>query len=155
MSSLIENQQSDPLQYLRFMPTDLRVEVAWPGLMGCLRAAPRVDCEAFSPTSLQFTGPLGFKSGAKLILDLDLADIHLMELNAIVISSLQINDPHFTDPHFSDAHFSDPHFTDAHFIDAQWRTRVQFCFGSKRMQRADISRNLLQIEDCLRCTPGR
>ncbi len=140
MSSLIENQQSDPLQYLRFMPTDLRVEVAWPGLMGCLRAAPRVDCEAFSPTSLQFTGPLGFKSGAKLILDLDLADIHLMELNAIVISSLQINDPHFSD---------------AHFIDAQWRTRVQFCFGSKRMQRADISRNLLQIEHCLRCTPGR
>jgi len=140
MSSLIENQQSEPLQYLRFMPTDLRVEVAWPGLMGCLKAAPRVDCEAFSPTSLQFTSPLGFEPGTKLILDLDLADIHLMELNAIVISSLQIKDPQFIDPQF---------------IDPRWRTRVQFCFSSKRMRRADISRNLLQIEDCLRCTPGR
>ena len=140
MSSLIENQQSEPLQYLRFMPTDLRVEVAWPGLMGCLKAAPRVDCEAFSPTSLQFTSPLGFEPGTKLILDLDLADIHLMELNAIVISSLQIKDPRFIDPQF---------------IDPRWRTRVQFCFSSKRMRRADISRNLLQIEDCLRCTPGR
>jgi len=140
MSSLIENQQSEPLQYLRFMPTDLRVEVAWPGLMGCLKAAPRVDCEAFSPTSLQFTSPLGFEPGKKLILDLDLADIHLMELNAIVISSLQIKDPQFIDPQF---------------IDPRWRTRVQFCFSSKRMRRADISRNLLQIEDCLRCTPGR
>jgi len=145
MSSLIENQQSEPLQYLRFMPTDLRVEVAWPGLMGCLKAAPRVDCEAFSPTSLQFTSPLGFEPGTKLILDLDLADIHLMELNAIVISSLQIKDPRFIDPQFIDSQFIDP----------RWRTRVQFCFSSKRMRRADISRNLLQIEDCLRCTPGR
>jgi len=145
MSSLIENQQSEPLQYLRFMPTDLRVEVAWPGLMGCLKAAPRVDCEAFSPTSLQFTSPLGFEPGKKLILDLDLADIHLMELNAIVISSLQIKDPRFIDPQFIDPQFIDP----------RWRTRVQFCFSSKRMRRADISRNLLQIEDCLRCTPGR
>ena len=150
MSSLIENQQSEPLQYLRFMPTDLRVEVAWPGLMGCLKAAPRVDCEAFSPTSLQFTSPLGFEPGTKLILDLDLADIHLMELNAIVISSLQIKDPRFIYPQFID-----PQFIDPQFIDPRWRTRVQFCFSSKRMRRADISRNLLQIEDCLRCTPGR
>ena len=114
------DQQSDSRHYQRYLPSDLRITVAWPGLSGCLRPDPKVICRHFSGTGLHFGSTQAFAIGEKLILDIDLADIHLTELAATVISSYQTSDDH-------------------------WSTEAKFCFINKRMQTPGISCNLLQI----------
>ena len=120
-----QNQQLDQLQYQRYLPTDLRINVAWPGLSGCLKPDPGVICQGFNGTALQFRSVQAFDVGEKLILDIDLADIQLSELTATVTSSHQVSE-------------------------GQWSTAVNFCFINKLMRAPSIRCNLLQIADRLR-----
>ena len=120
-----QNQQLDQLQYQRYLPTDLRINVAWPGLSGCLKPDPGVICQGFNGTALQFRSVQAFNVGEKLILDIDLADIQLSELTATVTSSHQVSE-------------------------GQWSTAVNFCFINKLMRAPSIRCNLLQIADRLR-----
>ena len=120
-----QNQQLDQLQYQRYLPTDLRINVAWPGLSGCLKPDPGVICQEFNGTALQFRSVQAFDVGEKLILDIDLADIQLSELTATVTSSHQVSE-------------------------GQWSTAVNFCFINKLMRAPSIRCNLLQIADRLR-----
>ena len=120
-----DQHQPEHSQYQRYLPADLRITVAWPGLSGCLKPDPGVICQDFNGTALQFGSARAFNVGEKLILDIDLADIQLSELTATVTSCHRVSE-------------------------GQWSTAVNFYFTNKLMQTPSIRCNLLQIADRLR-----
>jgi hypothetical protein len=112
-------------KFQRYDRSDLKINVARPGLAGFLAINPRGKCLNFSIAGLQFGSQQAFQAGEKIILDLCIADIMLKELNAIVVKSREEED-------------------------GSWCTGVRLCFDQRRMQSPHITRKLLQIEDKLR-----
>jgi len=112
-------------RHLRYQRADLVLEVARPGIKGMLRITPSSECLDFAIAGLQFGSKERFKKGERLVLDLRVYDVEVRELLAQVVSSQPREDNMYC-------------------------TGVRFCFELKSMQRPEISRALLRIEDKLR-----
>ena len=112
-------------RHARYKRADLALNVARPGIKGILNVSPFSECLDFGIAGLQFGSTEEFQVGERLIVDLRVFELEVRELNAEVVSCEQKADRMFC-------------------------TNVRFCFELKRMQRPEISRVLLRIEDRLR-----
>jgi len=109
----------------RYEGADLAVDVARPGIKGILEVHPNSECLNFSLGGLRFGSNQQFQEGEPLIVDLRVHEIEIAELHAQVVACT---------PHDG----------------GMYCTGVRFCFEDKNMQRPEVSRALLQIEDKLR-----
>ena len=112
-------------RHARYHQADLSLGVARPGIKGILKVSPSSECLDFGIAGLKFGSTEQFREGERLILDLRVFELEARELIAEVVSS-------------------EPK------VDNVFCTSVRFCFELKRMQRPEISRVLLRIEDKLR-----
>lgn len=112
-------------RHTRYTQTELELSVARPGIKGILSVKPTVECLDFSLTGLQFGSDQPFRIGEKVIMDLAVFDLRADELLASIVSTEKLDS-------------------------GLWCNRVRFCFEDKSMQKPEISRQLLRIEDRLR-----
>ena len=115
----------DKRRHTRYSRVDLALDVARPGIKGILKVSPTSECLDFGIAGLQFGSSEQFRKGERLVLDLRAYDLEAREIIAQVVSSEPRGD-------------------------AMFCTSVRFCFELKRMQRPEINRVLLRIEDKLR-----
>ncbi len=109
----------------RYCQKGIELAVARPGIKGILSVKPTVECLDFSLTGLNFASDQAFQANETVIIDLCVFGLRADELRASVICTEELDSGMFCN-------------------------RVRFCFEEKSMQKPEISRILLQIEDRLR-----
>lgn len=111
-------------KFERFKNSSIVINVARPGITGFFRLNPTAECLNFSLSGMQLETEQRLNESERLIIDIFVDQIELHELDAEVRSCKK--------------------------TDQGYRCGINFCLDEKRMQRADVRRALLLIEDKLK-----
>lgn len=112
-------------RHTRYNQADLALNVTRPGIKGILRVTPFSECLDFGIAGLEFGSTEQFRHGERLVMDLRVYELEVRELIAQVVSCQSKGE-------------------------AMFCTNARFCLELKSMQRPEINRILLRIEDRLR-----
>lgn len=119
--------ESERRRHPRYPKGSLELKIARPGIKGILTLNPQAECLNFSRSGLQFECDRQFTVGDRLVVDLHVFDVDLNEVNAVVMS-----------------------VRDRDRGQGQRCCGIRFCLEDRPMQKPNIQRTLLQIEDKLR-----
>ena len=116
---------SEKRRYQRYGNQNLSLQVSRPGVRGMLRSNPSGKCLNFSRTGLLFNCAQPLKDGEPLVIDIFIDDIILRDVAAKVVSKQRQED-------------------------GAWCHGARFCLEQRKMQKEEIYRNLLLIEEKLK-----